>query len=72
MLDHDFCGSATTGVAALRHNRNFVGIDAEKDYLANMAVKRMGDVLKQRNLPISESALRKESATYLDGIFGSV
>ncbi len=64
-----FCGSATTGVAALRHNRNFVGIDAEKDYLASMAVKRISDVLKQRNLPISESAVREESATYFDGIF---
>lgn len=64
-----FCGSATTGVAALRYDRNFVGIDAEKDYLANMAVKRIDDVLKQRNPEISQDAIREESTIYFDKIF---
>ncbi len=48
-----FCGSATTGVVALRNNRNFIGIDTERDYLASMAVKRIGDVIKQKILPLS-------------------
>ncbi len=42
-----FCGSATTGVAALQHGRNFIGIDAESEYLKTMAVKRIEDALKQ-------------------------
>ena len=36
-----FCGSATTGVVALRHGRRFVGIDAELDYLDTMAIPRI-------------------------------
>lgn len=40
-----FCGSATTGVVALRNNRNFVGIDSEKDYLDKFAIPRLNDEL---------------------------
>jgi len=28
-----FCGSGTTGVAALKNTRNFIGIDFEEEYL---------------------------------------
>ncbi len=35
-----FCGSGTTGVAALRHGRRFIGIDMDKDYLYGIAKKR--------------------------------
>jgi site-specific DNA-methyltransferase (adenine-specific) len=42
-----FCGSATTGVVALRNNRKFVGIDLEKKYLDHMAIPRIQDVLDQ-------------------------
>lgn len=35
-----FCGSGTTGVAALRHGRRFIGIDMDKDYLYGIAQKR--------------------------------
>jgi len=45
-----FCGSATTGVAALKNNRKFVGIDAEVDYLNKMAIPRIKDVLSQSDL----------------------
>ncbi|MDI6798253.1 MAG: site-specific DNA-methyltransferase, partial [Desulfatibacillaceae bacterium] len=45
-----FCGSATTGVVALRHNRKFVGIDSEKEYLNNMAIPRIKDVLDENSL----------------------
>lgn len=38
-----FCGSATTGVAALKHGRKFVGIDQERDYLERLAKPRLGD-----------------------------
>ena len=35
-----FCGSGTTGVAALRHGRQFIGIDTEAVYL-NIARQRL-------------------------------
>ena len=35
-----FCGSGTTGVLARRLNRQFIGIDIEKDYL-DITIKRM-------------------------------
>lgn len=35
-----FTGSSTTGVAALKHGRKFIGIDSEKSYL-DLSVKRM-------------------------------
>ena len=38
-----FCGSATTGVAAIRHGRRFIGIDSEPQYLQNIAVPRLRD-----------------------------
>ena len=41
-----FCGSATTGVVALRHHRKFIGIDAERRYLQGMAIPRIQDVLR--------------------------
>jgi site-specific DNA-methyltransferase (adenine-specific) len=47
-----FCGSATTGVSALKNNRKFIGIDDDKEYLDNMAIPRIDDALiqKQENL----------------------
>ena len=39
-----FCGSATTGVAALKHGRQFIGIDAEQQYLDELAIPRLQDV----------------------------
>ncbi|MCG8625620.1 MAG: site-specific DNA-methyltransferase [Proteobacteria bacterium] len=41
-----FCGSATTGVAALRHGRKFVGIDNEREYLTKFAIPRLKDEMK--------------------------
>jgi len=35
-----FCGSGTTGRVAIRHNRRFIGIDLNSEYL-NLAVKRL-------------------------------
>ena len=45
-----FCGSATTGVSALKNNRKFVGIDADKEYLDKIAIPRIKDVFRQNNL----------------------
>ena len=41
-----FCGSATTGVAALQNKRYFIGIDANENYLKTLAQKRLADALK--------------------------
>jgi len=39
-----FCGSATTGVVALRNNRRFVGIDSSEEYLKKLAIPRIQDL----------------------------
>lgn len=44
-----FCGSATTGVVALKNNRKFVGIDLEREYLDNIAIPRLKDAIKKDN-----------------------
>lgn len=66
-----FCGSATTGVVALRHNRNFVGIDAEKDYLETMAINRIEDVMLERSLTNPDLCfnIKEPSATYFNKSF---
>ena len=38
-----FTGSSTTGLAAVKHGRKFVGIDTEKKYL-NLSIKRFEDM----------------------------
>lgn len=43
-----FCGSATTGVVAIKHNRKFVGIDLEKEYIDKFAIPRIKDELLQK------------------------
>lgn len=45
-----FCGSATTGVAALSHGRKFIGIDTEQEYLEQFAIPRLKDVVKTPSL----------------------
>jgi site-specific DNA-methyltransferase (adenine-specific) len=54
-----FCGSATTGVIALKHNRIFLGIDNEKQYLDSFAIPRLQDVLNEK-----ASLLVDEQSTY--------
>jgi site-specific DNA-methyltransferase (adenine-specific) len=36
-----FCGSGTTGVAALLHGRRFIGIDTDKGFLRDLAIPRL-------------------------------
>lgn len=45
-----FCGSGTTGVAALKHGRKFIGIDSKKEYLDKLAYPRLNDILEQNSL----------------------
>lgn len=45
-----FCGSATTGVAALRNGRRFIGIDQDPTYLNTLAVPRLIDELSNPSI----------------------
>jgi len=44
-----FCGSSTTGVAAVLENRRYVGIDSESDYL-ELSRKRLEEAIKRASL----------------------
>ncbi|MCK5609274.1 site-specific DNA-methyltransferase [Candidatus Pacearchaeota archaeon] len=44
-----FMGSGTVAKVALRANRNFIGIELNQEYI-DMAMKRIGPLLKQGNL----------------------
>ena len=44
-----FCGSGTTGVAALRHGRRFIGIDMDAHFLDSIARPRLKDELLKCN-----------------------
>ena len=43
-----FCGSATTGVAAIMHGRKFVGIDNNREFLKKLATPRLEDALASK------------------------
>lgn len=43
-----FCGSSTTGVAAVLLNRRYIGIDLEPEYL-ELSVKRLEDAINKKN-----------------------
>jgi site-specific DNA-methyltransferase (adenine-specific) len=43
-----FTGSSTTGVAAIRHGRRFIGIDTNTEYL-ELSVKRLNEELAKIN-----------------------
>ena len=61
-----FCGSGTTGVAAIRHRRKFVGIDSEKKYLSELAIPRLKDEIdsyKQHKL-FEATYMKEESTNY--------
>jgi len=42
-----FCGSATSGVASVKADRKFIGIDSDESYLELYAVPRLTDVMKE-------------------------
>ena len=43
-----FCGSSTTGIAANKLNRKFVGIDDKKEYL-DLSIRRFEEIYEPRN-----------------------
>lgn len=43
-----FCGSGTTGVAAVENGRNFIGIDKEEEYLAITAKRLEASLAKNK------------------------
>lgn len=53
-----FCGSATTGVVALRHNRKFIGIDLETEYLDKFAIPRLNDETKRKEQSLFNEKLQ--------------
>jgi len=61
-----FCGSATTGVASVRHNRKFVGIDLEKEYFDKYAIPRLKDELTRKELPSfsAKTQVREKQVEY--------
>ena len=59
-----FCGSATTGVVALKHKRKFAGIELEKDYLNNIAIPRIKDVIIEDDLFSLEIKASEKKAAY--------
>ena len=44
-----FTGSSTTGLAAVKHGRKFIGIDLEREYL-DLSIKRYKDLMSQEKL----------------------
>ena len=42
-----FCGSSTTGIAATKLNRQYVGIDKEKEYL-DLSIRRYGEIKNEK------------------------
>jgi len=67
-----FCGSATTGVAALSCNRKFIGIDSEKSYLTKLAMPRLdkltGDI---KTIGLEELQARAKAAAQKERFEGS-
>lgn len=49
-----FCGSGTTGVAAIRNGRLFVGIDMNKNYLDKLAIPRILDVANYSQIKLPD------------------
>ena len=51
-----FCGSSTTGVAAVLLNRRYVGIDLEEEYL-ELSKKRLQEAIKRPSLFVQKKAV---------------
>ena len=43
-----FCGSGTTGAVAVRHNRRFIGIDMDNEFLEDLTRPRIEDEIRAR------------------------
>ncbi len=58
-----FCGSGTTGVIAVRHNRKFIGIDLEKDYLEQLTIPRIKSEIDDKKTSLF-SAIKEDETFY--------
>lgn len=56
-----FCGSGTTGVSSIKFGRRFVGIDAEEDYLKDIAFPRLMDEHNKNQGKQSPKTVAKEA-----------
>jgi DNA modification methylase len=63
-----FCGSATTGVACIRTERRFIGIEKEERYF-DIAVKRIQQAwdLKCSELPFEQVELQRQTELFEEG-----
>jgi site-specific DNA-methyltransferase (adenine-specific) len=43
-----FCGSSTTGVAAILNGRKFIGLDADENYLRSFSIPRLLDAESEK------------------------
>jgi len=69
-----FCGSGTTGVVAIRYGRRFVGIDFNEDYLKDLAIPRIEDELKAKQINCErflkeEEEIEYETNNYFEEVF---
>ena len=69
-----FCGSGTTGVVAIRYGRRFVGIDFNEDYLKDLAIPRIEDELKAKQINCErflkeEKEIEYETNNYFEEVF---
>jgi len=55
-----FCGSSTTGVAAVRLGRKYIGIDLEEQYL-KLSIKRLKDAFKEKEKNLFNESSHKLS-----------
>ncbi len=61
-----FCGSGTTGVAAVKAGRQFTGIDRDERYF-DIACRRIAAALKQPDMFIEPPKPAKQETLQLDG-----
>jgi site-specific DNA-methyltransferase (adenine-specific) len=61
-----FCGSGSTGVAAVRHGRQFVGIEQNERWF-DLSCKRIAAALKQGDMFVERPKPAKQESLLLDG-----
>lgn len=67
-----FCGSGTTGAAAVRHGRRFIGIDMDAAYLHGIAEPRILDEIARREGAPAAERICDEPADFLEALRAEV
>ena len=65
MILDPFMGSGTTGVAAVKLGRKFIGIEIEPKYF-DIACKRISDALKQPDMFVEQPKAREHQMGMFD------